>query len=104
MFDKTKIDEYEKRLTAILEDNDENNDLDEDSLIDELGSIEDHLEFLAQVEGLKIGQKKSISHIYNLIKKVKREHDLSDPESELDNMLPEGCNEDNTSISGFWGD
>lgn len=104
MFDKTKINEYKNRLTAILQDNDENNDVDEDSLIDELGSIENHLEFLEQVEGLKIGQKKSISHIYNLIKKVKQELDLFDPERELRIMFPNGFPDEDVSPSSFFRD
>lgn len=104
MFDKTKINEYEKRLTAILEDNDENKDVESDSLVDELGNIEDHLEFMAQDEDLKIGQKKSITHISNLIKKVKQELDLVDPESELKSMFPNGYNEEDMSISSFCGD
>lgn len=104
MFAKTEINEYKKRLTVILEDIDENKDIELDSLVEELGSIEDHLEFLVQDEGLKMGQKKTITHIFNLIKKVKEELDIFDPESELKVMFPNGCNEENTSISGFFGD
>lgn len=104
MFDKFELDEYEKRLNAILQDIDENKDMEPDSLVDELGSIEDHLEFLAQDEGLKIDQKKSITHISSLVKKVKQELDLCDPESELDMMFPNGYNEEDTSISSFCRD
>jgi hypothetical protein len=104
MFDQTKLNEYENRLTAILQDNDENKDMEPDSLVDELESMEDHLEFLAQDEGLKIGQKKNITHISNLIKKVKQELDFFDPKSELDNMFPNGYTDEDTSPSSFWKD